>query len=446
MMLSRRRLLRRLGVSAAAAPLVPLLDRTADAAVLPKRLLLVYSPNGAHPPFWWPTGTETAFTFKPGSILEPLDPFRSFLNFPMNLKRVFKDRGGGHEKGIGCLWTGASLNPGNQANGGGYPSAASIDQIIGKALPQETDFRTLEVAVQPDTPGADGDTLKHMCYAGSNQPMPAVSSPYVLFDRLTGNGGSLGAPPGAESAAQLKVQRQSVIDLVRRELNTLKPKIDKDDRYKLDRHLDSIRAVETRLQATAAPLAPGCLVKPTGQLDLNANDNFPPLLKLQSDLIVSALACDRTRIATLQWSHGFSLVVHRWVNSPDNHHSITHDQSPGGVQNNVKVNRWYATQLAYLLGELRKIPEGNGTLLDNTLVVWASELSPNAGGDVHEPNPVCVVTAGGLGGRVRTGRFSDFSQKYDWNQMLVTICQAMGANINVVGDLGGVGPVPGLLA
>jgi hypothetical protein len=92
---------------------------------------------------------------------------------------------------------------------------------------------------------------------------------------------------------------------------------------------------------------------------------------------------------------------------------------------------------------MQKVPEGNGTLLDNTLVVWANELNE---GSAHRPSPVCVVMAGGLGGRVRVGRSIDIALQNDWNQMLVTIAQAMGVNMTTVGDLGGSGAIPGILA
>jgi hypothetical protein len=337
------------------------------------------------------------------------------------------------------MWTGATLNRGNQFGGGGWPSAPSIDQIIGKALPLETRFRSLEVGVQHDGPGAPGGTMLHMCYAGSDQPIPPESSPYRLFDRIMGGGDTRPAP----ELERIRARRQSVIDLVREELTALSTRVDRSDRAKLQGHLEAVRSIETRLQKGTGSAATGCPTRPNGTIDVVANDSFPTLVKLQSDLIASSFACDVTRIATLQLSRGFSMVRHKWAGVTGEHHSVSHDSSASGDQQISAINRWYAQQVAYLLGELRKIPEGNGTLLDNTLLVWCAELSYGAN---HNPNPPWAVLAGKLGGKIRTGRFIDYGTKADWNQLLVTICQAMGAQVDKVGDLGLAGPIPGLLA
>lgn len=435
---SRRRFLASLGIGSAAMPFVPYLNQQAEASSkIPRRLLLVFSPNGSIPGSFFPTGADTSFTIPERGILAPLAPFRDVMLVPKNLRRRFSSRGGDHERGIGCLFTGASLNSGNQAAGGGYPSAASIDQILGKMLPFETDFRTLEVGVQHDGPGARGDTMLHMCYAGANQPIAPENSPYRLFDRLAAN-----TERSHKQVEILRRRRGSVLDYVKSDLDSLRSRIDRDDRLKLEAHLEGVRGLELRLQGNDQTTT-GCLTKPDGTLDVRDNANFPAMVKLQSELVVSALACDRTRIATLQLSRAYSTVRHNWIGVGGEHHSVSHDSSSGGIQQNVDINRWYATQVAYLLRKMQEVPQAEGNLLDHSLVVWVSELANGAG---HNPSPVCTVLAGRLGGRIRTGRFVDFGGNADWNQLLVTICQAMGTEINKVGDLGGSpGGLPGAL-
>ena len=113
--------------------------------------------------------------------------------------------GGAHERAMGALWTGCRLNPGSQFGGGGWPSGPSVDQIIARGLPRAADFASLEVGVQPFGPGAKGGTMQHMCYAGSNQPVPSEGNPYKLFDRLFGGAGagrrrrSTGCAPSARA-------------------------------------------------------------------------------------------------------------------------------------------------------------------------------------------------------------------------------------------------------
>jgi len=171
---------------------------------------------------------------------------------------------------------------------------------------------------------------------------------------------------------------------------------------------------------------------------------FPQILKLQSDVMVAALACDRTRVASLQWSRTFSMLQHTWLGITDPHHTQSHKTDAASLDGQAKISNWYAQQLAYLLGQLSRIQEGPATLLDNMLVVWAYDMNNGA---VHETQPGIAVLAGGLGGKVKTGsngRLVDLGS-YDWNQLLATICLAMGTDIAQVGDLGKGGPIAGLL-
>ena len=279
--------------------------------------------------------------------------------------------------------------------------------------------------------------MQHMCYAGSNQPVPPEGNPYKLFDRLFG-----GAPPGSGvSPDQIRAERRSVIDLVKREIAETGVRVGRDDRQKIEAHLEATRSIERRLQSTTPR---SCLIPlPSGKIDLDANENFPALIKLQTDLLVSALACDRTRVASLQLSRSFSMVRHSWLDSNEGHHTLSHD--PGQKPILTAINRWYTERLAYLLAALKKVPEGGGTLLDNTLVVYCNEL--HTGWD-HKPGPTPTVLAGRLGGALRTGRYVDYGKDapYTQNNLLVSLCHAMGLlQVESVGNLpSGKGPLPAL--
>src|SRR3954469_3818859 len=275
----RRQLLKALGVSAAAAPFIPSLDGWA-APVAPRRLLLVFSSGGMVPERYWPRaeGEEGDFTIDPESSLAPLAPHKQDLVIVNGIGRKLMGVGGAHERAMGGLWTGCKLNPGDQFGGGGWPSGPSVDQIIAHKLPQKSDFTSLGVGVQPFGPGARGGTMQHMCYAGSNQPVPSESSPYKLFDRLFGGGA-----PG-RSFDQVRAERRSVIDVVKGEIADLGVRVSRADRQKIDAHLEGTRAIERRLQSHPARCQ---MVAINGKIDLDANENFPALLKLQTDLLVS---------------------------------------------------------------------------------------------------------------------------------------------------------------
>jgi hypothetical protein len=449
--LDRRQLLKALGVASAAAPFFPALDGWAAPATAPRRLLLLFSSGGMVPENFWPRVEGTAshgdgapadttdFSFAPESSLAPLTPHKQDLVIVNNIGRKVQGVGGGHERAMGGLWTGAKLNPGDQFGGGGWPSGPSVDQIIAHGLPHKSDFASLEVAVQPFGPGARGGTMQHMCYAGSNQPVPPEGNPYKLFDRLFG-----GAPPGSGiSPDQIRAERRSVIDLVKSEIAESNARVGRDDRQKIDAHLEATRSIERRLQAHTPA---SCMIPlPSGRIDLDANENFPALLKLQTDLLVSGFACDRTRVASLQWSRSFSMVRHSWLDTNEGHHTLSHD--PGQKPILTAINRWYTEQFAYLIAAFKKIPEAGGTVLDNTLVVYCNEL--HTGWD-HKPGPVPTVLAGRLGGALKTGRYVDYGKDSPHTQsnLLVSLCHVMGLDkIDSIGNLPSPkGPLPGLFA
>jgi hypothetical protein len=451
---SRRTLLKALGLSAALAPFVPHLNRMAEAASpspFPRRLLLAFAPNGTVEDRFWPVGGETAFTFPAGQITEPLAPFAKQLLFARNLTRPDVRGGGPHEVAMGSLWTGSSLNadPGGM-NGYGFAKSASIDQIIAAKLAPPTAFPTLELSVAHNEQlGGDTDpTTKYMIYAGPNTPKLPNDNPYQVLSMLMVSGQDGGTGPlGPDAMADARAEKKSVIDLVLAELDVLGRKVDAEDRQKVDAHVAGLRDIEKRLEATATAPGATCAnpaVAPGYDRRLYDNDSFPALVTMQNDLAVAALACDRTRIASVQWSRTFSMLRHTWLasNAPP-HHTNSHETTPEAVDWQYKMSRWYCQQLSYLLGKLAAVKEGNGTLLDNTLVVWAYDMNLGAG---HVLAPHVAVLAGGVMNTGTNGRLVDFGGKYDWTQMLVTICHAMGAtDVSSVGDLGRSGEIPGLL-
>jgi len=452
---TRRTFLKALGLSTALSPFIPYLDGMAEAAsaTFPKRLLLTFAPNGTIESRFWPSGSEQGFTFPPGVITEPLAPFRNSLIFPKNLARK-KPRGGGpHEVAMASLWTASSLNE-NSAGGFDFAKSPSIDQILAAKLPQQTPFQSLALSVAHDEQiGGDLDvSTKYMTYSASNTPVLPDPDPYHVFNSLMLSGGGMKIVTTPALAA-VRAQRKSVLDLVLGELNTLGGKVGAQDRDKIQGHIASIRDIEKRLEAPAVAAVPSGAVcapptlSPGLESKLYDNDSFPDLLKMQSDLTVAALACDATRIATLQWSRTFSMLRHTWLDpAAPQHHTNSHLTTDDAVNWQYRMSHWYAEQLAYLLKQMSSVKEGNGTLLDNSLVVWGYDMNYGA---VHQLEPAIAVLAGRLGGAINTGntgRLLDFQSKYDWSQLLVTVCQAMGASdVNVVGDLGVSGTLPGVL-
>jgi hypothetical protein len=443
---SRRQLLKALGVSAVAAPFVPGLNGwdkalAQGAGSMPRRMFLLYSPHGVIPQNYWPTGSETNFTFAPGSIIEPLAPYKDQMLVFKGLKRDTRGPGD-HERCFCNMWTGTALAPGSQEGNG-----PSIDQIVAKALKPQTDFESIQLSVQPhyssdtDSTSRAGRSDGNMIYAGPKQRIPSEFDPYKMFDRLF-TGVSTGTGAGDTMAAdRLRAKRKSVLDFVMDELGDLqKNVVGKSDKVKIDSHLDSVRDVERRLQAPAQTC--GGVTKPDGTLNLDLNENFPKILGIMNRLAASAFACDRTRIASMQYSRGFSRHTHTWLGLKDWHHTISHNA--GATKALTDMQRWYYERFKELLDMLKGVDEGGKPMLENMLVVYVAELYTPWN---HMAAPSVAWTVGKAGGSIpRTGRYIDYGMNNDHNQFLTTMCHAMGVtSVNKVGDLGGAGPLPGVL-
>ncbi len=342
--ISRRGILKALGASAAAAPFLPLLNASGQEMGFPKRLILFYTPDGTGHTDWEPTGSSADFTL--GPIHAPLEPHKADIRILGNTRLTVGGAGEGHAYGMCGLWTASRCKEGTLFDGGnehmtGWGSGTSIDQTISRAYgpgkpymqapdspTQETPYRTLELGVQT---GSE-HVVRRMIYAGEDAPIAADDDPYSVFDRLFGG---MGVDTGA--AQRRLMARRSVLDLVRGELTQIQSHgAAAAERPKIEAHLEGIRAIEQRLS-----VAESTCVAPTldGRMDLNANDNFPALLRLQTDLAVRALSCDLTRVISLQFSRGFSGIRHNWIGAADAHHSLSHVPAPDW---NDRIDTWYA--------------------------------------------------------------------------------------------------------
>lgn len=456
---SRRALLRGLGISAALSPFLPLLNASGQEAQRPKRLLLVFTPDGSAdsdgpegPIDWKPQGTETDFVLHP--IHAPLASMQSKLIVPWGLKMSAKGAGEQHAYGSAGMWSGALLKePGNGADfdGGnghrtGWGSGPSIDQIVaadaGPNLPytvapdvagQETAYRTLELGVQCGNPTSVTRTI----YKGDDQPLHPETNPQAAFDRLFADFTPPATDPAAQqeaadAAAQKKTEQTSILDLVIGDLNRMRTRVSGEEYPKIEAHLAGIRTLEQRLDSVTPVVSAGCAVptRPDASGRYANNANFPTEVAAMLDLIPHIFACDLTRVASVQLSCGFSNVTHTWLGHTDAHHTMSH-QNADNREKLMAIDTWYATQIASMLQAMDAIDEGNGTLLDNTLVVWGRELGTTS----HAMQPWPVVLMGGAQGALRTGRFLD-ANKEPTAKLLVSILQAMGMEaVTTIGNI-----------
>jgi hypothetical protein len=342
-----------------------------------------------------------------------------------------------HSQGFAELWTGS------RRNGDKFASSLSVDQFIAGQLNSPTKFKTLELGVQ--SLGSAGGNSR-MIYAGSSRPIDPEQKPMAAFTRLFGGG----VPAtGSTSAAALAAQQKSVLDLVLGEMSTLQSRVSTDDKMKMQAHAQSIRDLE---QSLAAGPTRGCAAPTLSNAatpNLGGSPDMPLQLQQQMDILTAALACDLTRVASLQVSFGDNdnLFPYTWLGLQTGHHSLTHMDATADVNAQLtKIYTWYSQQFLYFLKKLDAIPEGAGTMLDNTLIVWGTEL-----GTYHDHMswPLPMILAGVSSGGLRAGQYINYGTSFvQHNRLLVSLCHAMGlTNVNTFGGMDtGSGPLPDLFA
>jgi hypothetical protein len=281
-------------------------------------------------------------------------------------------------------------------------------------------MKSLELGVQ-----VEGSNNRHrIAYAGSDQPLPPDDDPKSVFERLFS--GLAGTDPGA--ADRLLRRRQSVLDFVKGDIQKLQSKLGKDELERLEAHLESVRDVEHRLEMMSGL---SCQAPAEPNIDHKKIENYRAAGELQMDLLTAAFSCDMVRYATILWGGATSGKRFPSLGFDDSHHQLSHagDSDTAAKNKLIEINRWYAERFAYLLAKLDSIPEGTGTMLDNTVVLWGNEL---AVGNKHSRRDHRWVMAGNAGGFFQPGRLVDVSGRTN-NDLLVSIAQAMGHSISTFG-------------
>ena len=433
---SRRTFFTGAGVTLAAAPFVPLLQsHAADGP--PLRLILMFTANGTVRDAWLPSGSETDFTL--GPILAPLEAHKQSLIVLDGLQYNSGGAGNNHMAGPSKFTCGTGLLSGSEFSGGGdalsgWGGGKSIDQTYADVAGQETPFNSLELAVRVTS----ANPRTRLSYSGPNQPIPPESSPYAVFERLFAEFGA-----SAAEIAQLKAERKSVIDVVKAQIQTLENEVAPEDRLKIEAHLDGVREIELRLESENT-FGAACEEPVLGaEVDPLANDNYPAISRLQLDLLVMAFACDLTRASTFMWNGSTSGQTFPWLGIGTSHHDLSHEGDSNTAAKNdlIAINTWYAGEVAYLLDKLAAIPEGDGTMLDNTIIVWGNELGK---GNSHTRTQIPFVMAGGKNAGIAGGRYLTY-QDVPNNRLLVSVLNALGIDVDTYGDLdNGSGGLSGL--
>ncbi|MBI1831114.1 MAG: DUF1552 domain-containing protein [Planctomycetes bacterium] len=421
---SRRDFLRTLGLTAAALPFVDNLPSLAfeNQQRRKQRLVVIFSPNGVMQNNFWPDAAGNLADMTLKESLSPLEPFKSrTLTLHGVCDRVRGD-GDAHMRGMGCLLTGVELFPGNVQGGSdtpaGWARGISIDQEIKNFLQRDaatrTRFGSLEFGVMVPN---RADTWTRMVYAAANQPVTPIDDPYQMFNRLYG---------------RMRDQEivGSVLDDLRGDLQRIASNVSAEDRRLLDQHAAFVREMEQDLRGNRNVGHAAPQLEPNIR---NENSNIPRTSRMQIDLMVNSFVNDFTRVATLQYTNSVGMARMNWINVSEGHHELSHrPDNDGPAQDQLtRINRWFCEQMAYLARRLADTPEpgGQGSLLDNTVILWTNELGK---GNSHTLDNIPFVLVGG-GLDFRMGRSLRYT-RVPHNRLLLSLAHGFGHRINRFGN------------
>lgn len=430
---SRRALLSGLARFSATSAFLPLLDSAAAPGpggfVAPRNLLVLFHPNGLEPG-WQPTMTPAGLQLSP--TLAALEPFKHRLLVTTGLHAGIRNEVMAHAEGMTSMFTGAQI-----AKSDAYSAHPSFDQLVAERIAGTSPLGSLELGVQSQVGFGAGGNASVMIYSRNGKLQPE-DDPNAAFRRLFGTA----ATPAELERARL--ERRSVLDLVRGDLTKLRGVVGAEAASKLDAHADGLRRLEGRLDELGSLRCDQSFTRHslTG-LQLNAHERFPQLAELQAELVTLAFTCGVTRVASLQYANSVTDRRIPNVNPTVNLHGVMHT---GTKAEKVAINRYFVGLVAQLLSKLDAVKRADGSsLLDETLVVWGSEMAIGN----HLKDPVPFVIAGGSRpgeGFFHQGRVLEANGART-TRLLVSVMHAFGlTSTSTLGDLideRSRGPLPG---
>jgi len=433
--ISRRTTLRGLGVSVA----LPLLETMTPAgepaakaaAASPTRAAFVYVPNGVHMPAWTPTTTGSNFELP--SILAPLKSVRGDVlvlsGLTLDKARAHGDGSGDHARAMAAFLTGRHPR---KTNGVGLRAGISVDQFAATKLGGATRFPSLELGCEGSTSDGACDHgyscayQTNLSWRGESTPAAKEIDPRLVFERL------FGGPKATETDAartRRERDRKSILDFVSEDATRVRGTLGVADQRKLDEYLTGIRELERRI-ALAQPVVEVGQAKMTKPVGVPAD--FRTHARLMCDLLVLAFQADLTRIATFVFANDGSNRSYPTLGVPEGHHDISHHGSDAAKQRKIRaINTFHIEQFAYLLGKLKAIPDGDGTLLDRCLILYGSGISD---GDIHNHDDLPILLAGRGNGALKTGRHIRYERETPLTNLHLSILAALGASVDTFGD------------
>ena len=434
--LSRRTFLRGSGAIVA----LPFLDAMAPAqtpirqtAASPKtRLGCFYVPHGATMDKWTPAATGTGFEFT--EILKPLETFRDHINIVSGLAHPYVAGAGGadvsaganHTRAAAVFLTGAVPEKGARAHLG-----VSLDQRAAAAIGQDTPLPSLELSIEEAVLACEAAFScayrNSISWKSPTNPLPMQNNPRLVFEKLFGDG---------DSTAERRARRQesrSLLDSVTGQVASLHTDLGPDDRRRLTQYLDDVREVERRIQRAEASVRDDLQLP---EVPAGVPGTFQDHLKLLMDLQLVAFQADITRVSTLMFARELSGATYPETDIRDPFHNLSHHSNDrGNMDRFARLNTYHMTKFAYFVERLKALPDGDGTLLDHSLVLYGSSLSD---GNQHNFSPLPIVLAGRASGQLKGGRHLQFPKDTKMSNLLAAILNKLNVPAEKFGDGTGV--------
>ncbi|MBW3623628.1 MAG: DUF1552 domain-containing protein [Armatimonadetes bacterium] len=396
----------------------------------PVRAAFLFVPNGVNQASWAPEVEGSNFILPPS-----LEPLKSVRNEIMVLSNLAQNQGrfneaGDHARGTSCFLTG--VRP-VKTEGADIRLGVSVDQVAAQKIGQQTRLPSLELGTVSGKDAGNCDSGYSCAYSsniswrGPSQPMAKEVNPKLVFERLFGNG-----DPGEakRSLTERDMYKKSMLDYVLEDAKSLEKQLGYKDKEKLDEYLYSIRQVEKQVSSLPLYSADGKLLsmpKPEGK-----PQDYAEHIRMMCDLLALAFQGDATRVATFMFGLAGDNRGYRVIGVPEGHHDLSHH---GGDKEKLekirKIDRYNVTLFAYFIERLRSIKEGEGTLLDNCMVLYGSELGD---GHRHSHNNLPVLLAGKGGGAFQTGRHVKYSPDTPLCNLFLSMLDTLGAKTDTFGD------------
>jgi len=422
--LSRRTMLRGLGTALALPMLESMVPALAATPPARTRFGAIYFPHGATMSRWTPKDEGRNFTFS--EILKPLEPFRDHLNVVSNLGHHLAYGPGGatgnHNRSCATFLSGAKAASGAQPRLG-----VTVDQVAVKHLGQDTPLPSLELMIEEASlscgEGLSCAYRNTLSWQNDTSPLPTQNNPQVLFEQLFGDGAN-----DAQRAAR-RTQALSLLDSVSDQIRGLDRKLPAQDRQRLDRFVTDVREIERRINQSAERVDGEVTLprKPSG-----IPEDVEEHIKLMYDLMTLAWQTEITRISTFMVAKELSNAVYPKSGIRDSFHILSHHSNNEDNKARFAVlNRYHSTLLAYLLDKLRKTPDGDGTLLDHSLILYGSGMSD---GNSHNHDPLPILLAGHASGRLQGNRHLMQKELTPMSNLLVAVLDKLGCPEEQFGD------------